>query len=125
MKQNFSSAIDEPHLHASLPRERPEKINGLAKQPVQMRRYRFRARLAVKLKDVVYRGRERPQSRLNLTDPLAGLRSTRRRIGQQARKQFEAAQRIADFMRQNRGNFREGLVSPRLFLFAEDALFLR
>src|ERR1700688_1577085 len=114
MKKNLARAIDEPHLHASLASQRTEKIDGLAQQAVQVRRDGLGARLAVKLKNVVYRGRERAQTRLDLADPLAGLRGDFRCIGQKAGKQLKATQRIANFVRQDRGDFRQSLVPARL-----------
>src|SRR6266852_9548090 len=63
MHQHFSSVVVEPYLHASLTRERTEKLDGLTQQPVQVRGDWLGTRLAMKLKDVIDRGRERAQPR--------------------------------------------------------------
>ncbi len=78
---------------------------------------------AVKVQNVIHRGRQGSQPGLQVLHPLLAL-GRKPGAGQQSRKQLEAAQRIADFVRENRRDFRQRLLAAQLVAFEDETLGL-
>ncbi len=107
-----------------MPRQRPQKFGRFPQQAVEARGQQFAARLTVKLQDVIHRRGKRAQPGLQVRHPLIRFRHVRGRTGQQSGEQFHAPQRIADFVRQHGGDFRQSVRAPGGFALGGHAFLL-
>jgi hypothetical protein len=114
-EENTGHAILQAQRYPRLPGQRKEKISRPPKQFSKIDRRALRLRLAVEVQDVVHRGGQGAQSGLHLLDPVTAFHG-QLRFREKSGKQFEAAQRIAHFMRQHRRHFRQRLLAAESFL---------
>jgi hypothetical protein len=104
--------VAQTQFDARLPRHRHQESARPVEQLAEVGGPALRRRQAMKVQDIVDGRSQCAQSSLHLLNPLPALRR-QPRPSQQSGKQFQTAQRIADFMRQNRRHLRQRLLTAQ------------
>ena len=108
-----TEAVNQLHFDPRLLGERQQKIVGPVEKLAQVGGGEFGLGRVVQVQHVVDGRGKRAQARLDVFDPAVAF-AFQIRLGQQSGEEFEAAQGVADFMRQQRRHFDQGLLPPEM-----------
>src|ERR1700675_63448 len=103
MNGNAIEAVDDLHFDARLLGERQQKVVCPVKELARVGRGKLGLGRAVQVKHVVDSGGKSAKTGLDVFDPAVTF-CFKIGVGQESGKEFEAAQRIAYFMREKGGN---------------------
>ena len=108
-----TEAVNQLHFDPRLLGQRQQKIVGPVEKLAQVGGGEFGLGRVVQVQHVVDGRRKRAEARLHVFDPGVAF-AFQIRLGQESGEEFEAAQRVADFMRQQRRHFDQGLLPPEM-----------
>lgn len=114
VKDDAVEAVDDLHFDPRLLGEGQKKVVGPVEQLSRIGGSEFGLRRVVQVQHIVDGRGQRAQASLDVFDPTAAF-AFKVGLGQKSCKKFEAAERVADFVREQSRHFDQSLLAAELF----------